>query len=721
MIKKTKRAAAFISAAVMAASMLILPVSAESTSAEKTVAQIVSEMTTQQKVEQMMMISLRPWQDTEGGEYKNVTALNKELTELIREHSFAGVCLFAPNIHDVRQTVALTTELQQASLDSECGIPMLISADQEGGSIYRLTTGTPTCGNMAIGASRNPDLAEENAKILGSEIMALGINTDLAPVLDVNNNPSSPVINVRSFSSDPAIVAVMGMQYISGLHSEGVITTCKHFPGHGDTSTDSHTGLPLINKSYDELKELELFPYYTAIESGTDMIMTALIQFPQIEKGTYTSISTGEEITIPATLSKTIITGILRDDLCYDGVVITDSMIMSAIKENIDPVDAAALAMNADVDILLEPMAIQNVGDIAKMEKYIKDVAARVESGDIPMSTVDRSVTRILTMKKERGLLSYKAPDAENALKVVGSAEHREKALEIAQSAVTLVKNDNDLLPLDLGENGRAAYFFPYDNVENTMTFALERLKKQGVVSEGVTADCICYYDRTADEFEQNIKDSDVVIVALEMYSAATIDNSNEARGWQSRFVDDLIRLAHKNDKRVVYISAHIPYDTARFADADAVLAAYCANGMDELPTDGGENAAYGVNYPAALITAFGGSSPTAKLPVDIYEVDENGVYNMDKVAYSFGFGLEYASKEEPKPEPENVPADDENKQPETSNEQETGEPEKPDAKSEPAAQADNSSNPKTGTQGVMLICTAALAAAAAVVSKKRR
>ena len=632
---KIKKIAAMLSAAAMSVSMLTaVPAAAESS--EKTVADMVAAMTTQQKVEQMIMITFRPW------EGKNVTALNEQQRKLIEDHNFAGVCLFAANIQSVEQTVALTNEIQQAALKSDCGIPMLISADQEGGSIYRLTTGTPTSGNMALGATNDPSLAEENAKILGSEIMSLGINNDFAPVVDVNNNPSNPVINIRSFSSNPELVSEMATSYIKGLQSEGVITTCKHFPGHGDTGVDSHTGLPLIDKSYDELKELELVPY-AEVCKDTDMIMTAHIQFPQIEKATYTSRANGEKISLPATLSKTMITDVLRGDYGFDGVVTTDAMLMSAIDVNFDPIDAAVLAMNADVDIILEPVYIQSAEGITKIEQYVKDVVKQVENGNIPMETINKSVTRILTMKQERGVLDYTAPSAENAKKIVGSTEHREKALEIAEKGVTLVKNDDDLLPLKLEDGAKVAYFYPYANVENTIYFALDRLKKEGVVPETVTTDCILLQGHNAAEFEENVKNSDIVILAYEMYSASNIDKTNEARGWQARFSDDLIELAHENDKKVVYLSANIPYDVARFQEADAIVAAYNANGMGTLPVDGQENPAYGVNYPAALITIFGGNSPTGKLPVDVYAVDENSQYT-DEILYEQGYGLEYKS-----------------------------------------------------------------------------
>ena len=716
---KIKKLTALLSAAAVSLSMLGTSAFAEGEDPTAVIKQMVDSMDTREKVEQMIMITLRPWNAE--GENESVTSLNDDLTYFIESHNFGGVCLYADNVQTTAQTVELTNQIQQAAKNSYCGIPMLISADQEGGRIFRLGTGTPTCGNMALGATNDPELAYENAKILASEIKALGINTDLAPVIDVNNNPSNPVIGLRSFSSDPEIVGAMGEKYVEGLQSEGIITTCKHFPGHGDTSVDSHTGLPLINKTYDELKKVELAPYSSIIDK-TDMIMTAHIQFPKIETGEYVSKSTGEKINIPATLSKTIITDILRKDLGYDGVVITDSMVMSAIKENFGLVDSATLAINAGVDMILEPLPVQNVSDFYEIDQYVAMIEAQIENGVIPMETIDKSVTRILTMKQERGLLDYKPADVDNALKIVGSAENREKALQIAEKAVTLVKNDGDLLPLDLGENGKAAYFYPYDNVENTMAFALDRLKKDGVVSDGVTADCICYQNHTADEYEETVKNCDVVILSVEMYSLANLDKTSN-RGWQAVFADDIIELSHKNGKKVVFLSANMPYDVARFTEADAILAAYCATGMDELPVDGQENVAYGVNYPAALITIFGGNDPVGKLPIDVYSIDENTQYT-DEILYELGYGLSY---KQIAPEP-----DDESSLPDESSEAVSSAPDditqessaaanesgKTDSSSKASSTA-STSNPSTGA-GVSVAVITLLAGAAVTLKKKR-
>ncbi len=602
---------------------------------------IISGMTLEQKIAQMLSISLQYWSD--GDSTENTTALNDKQKALLTKYDFGGITLFGKNITGTEQAVRLTAEIQAAALASEPGIPMLISADQEGGDITRLVTGTKTCGNMALGAAGDTETACDNAAIIGRELYALGINNDFAPVLDVNSNPANPIIGVRSFSSDPALVAKLGTAYIKGLEYEGVITTMKHFPGHGDTDTDSHTGLPLVDKSLDELKAFELVPFAAAAETA-DMVMTAHIQFPQIETQTYTSKDSGEEIYLPATLSKTIITDILRGDLGFDGVVITDAMQMDAIKVNFDPVDAAVLAINADVDILLEPLFILDDASAEAIGKYISDVAGAVKDGRIPESQIDDSVMRIISLKIEKGLFN-KPINTDEAVKqakeIVGSFRQHDWELSNAQKAITLIKNDDNTLPLKMQDGGKVAFFYPYEGEENIMTFVLDRLKAHETVPESVTADCHCVTEKSAAEFEDMISDSEAVILAVETYKLPNMDASSE-KGWQAVFADELIETAHRLGKKVVVLSMQLPYDAARYTAADALLCVYCAQDMPEIPTEyNGETKAYGVNYPAALMTVFGGNKPTGKLPVDVPELDENTKYT-DEILYPIGYGLTY-------------------------------------------------------------------------------
>ncbi len=560
--------------------------------------------------------------------------------------------MFKQNCADTAQTVKLTASVQDAARASEQGIPMIISADQEGGNITRLATGTMTCGNMALGAAGDAQSAWDNASIIGSELAAVGINTDYAPDADVNNNPSNPVINVRSFSSDPELVADLALAFVQGLESEGVISTVKHYPSHGDTDTDSHTGLPMINKSYDELKQTELVPFFAAAEKA-DMIMTAHIQFPRIESGTYRSVSSGEEMILPATLSSKMIKDILRGDIGYDGVVTTDAMLMEANNANFDPIDAAVLAINADVEIILEPVQIRSTADISAQGEYIGKLAAAVNDGRIVESEIDDSVIRIISLKLEKGIIGAEAVDADAAVKtaktIVGSKEHHDKELEVALRAIILVKNEDNTLPLVMRENEKVAFFFPYAGEENTMTFALDRLKSDGIIPESVTAECHAFTENSASDdyegitddvagYEEMIKGCKAVIIATETYRAENMDRTDEKRAWQAVFSDRMTALAHKNGIRVIHLSMHMPYDAVRYSDADAVLCAYCGNDMPVIPTEyNGETKTYGVNYPAALITVFGGSTPTGKLPVDLPAYIEGKGYT-DEIVYPSGY-----------------------------------------------------------------------------------
>ena len=435
-----------------------------------------------------------------------------------------------------------------------------------------------------------------------------------------------------------------------------MISTVKHFPGHGDTGIDSHSGLPVIDKSLDELKELELVPF-AAVSETADMVMTAHIQFPQIEKETYTSKSTGESITLPATLSRTIIKGLLRDEMGYNGVVTTDVMLMDAIDANFSQTEAAILAINADVDIILEPMYIVDEKSIGNMEDYISALADAVRTGRIAESEIDDSVIRIVSLKLEKGLFGSAPADIGEAISraknVVGSKEHHDKELETAERAITLIKNDDGTLPLRLSENEKVAYFYPFSGGENTMTFALGRLKDEGILPESVTAECHCMTEKSPSSdydglindvrsYEDLIRNSSAVIIAVETYRRENMDRTDPKRAWQAVFTDEMTALAHKNGVKVVFLSMHMPYDAVRYSEADAILCAYCGQEMPSVPTEyNGDTTAYGVNYPAALITVFGGSTPTGTLPVDLPAYIEGKGYT-DEVVYPLGYGLNY-------------------------------------------------------------------------------
>lgn len=235
----------------------------------------ISNMTLDEKIGQMLMLELRYWED-ENGNLKEVTELNDDIKNAILKYKIGGVILFAENVQDTKQTTKLTHNIQKAAIENGLD-PLFISIDQEGGIVVRLATGTSLPGNMALGATRDKDLAYQYGKIIADEIKALGINVNLAPVMDTNNNPNNPVIGLRSISSNPELVGELGSEVVKGIQDQGVSAAIKHFPGHGDTATDSHLGLPVVDKSYEEIEKLELVPFKKAANEGVDMIMTAHI------------------------------------------------------------------------------------------------------------------------------------------------------------------------------------------------------------------------------------------------------------------------------------------------------------------------------------------------------------------------------------------------------------------------------------------------------------
>ena len=601
-------------ALMMVVGAFIMPMNQKTVMAANGIRSVVSNMTTRQKVAQMIMPALRTWES--GDDTVPATTLSDEQKAVLTKYSFGGVIIYGQNIEEAGQTTQLISSMQEANAMGGAVSSLLVSIDQEGGYITRLSTGTSMPGNMAIAATNDPDNAYLAGDVIGSELSVQGINVDFAPVMDVNNNPSNPIIGVRSFSDDPRIVSQYGARFIDGLHNNHVMAALKHFPGHGDTDTDSHTGLPLIEKTYDQLKELELIPF-TQVASSADFVMTAHIQYPNIETGTYTSISTGEEVYLPATLSKTILTDILRKDIGFEGVIVTDAMEMDAIASHFDPMDAARLAINAGANMLLVPVDISSPDDIKELDDYINGIVAGIDSGLISMDCVNDSVYRILKAKSKYGLMNDDSlnelqklelitPDPELARQVVGSKEHHDIEWKIALEAVTSIKNDN---AYPISADKKVTILYSNDNQKNSIDFAKALLVAEGKVTSPDNIISICAKDASKESLTAAIKGADTVIMLSVSYSK---EASNED------LVHELIAKTHDNGGKFILLSAHLPYELSSFADADALIACYNSRGMDMVPTGESNRPKYGANIPAAIYAIFGGSDITGTLPVSI-------------------------------------------------------------------------------------------------------
>lgn len=619
---------------------------------------IFDSMTLEEKVSQMIIPAIRRWDedneadDDDRGKDVNdestrgepVTELNDETKKILTDFSFGGVILFSENFVDTEQTVKLIREINEANEEGDNKTELFICADEEGGNVARLTSGTAFCGNMALSATQDTDNIETESQLIAKELSEVGINVDFAPVCDVNNNPSNPVIGVRSFSDDPEVVKENTKHYIKGIHSENIMTSAKHFPGHGNTETDSHTGLPLINLSEEELEKVEFIPFEGCIEEGTDFIMTAHIQYPQIEKETYKSIGDGSEIYLPATLSDDIITGILREKLGYDGLVVTDAMVMDAIYNNFEPLDSARYAINAGEDIILMPIFLNSPDSIQQMRDYIDGIVDMVEKGDIKEERINESVLRILNTKQKYGLLDGKPATDETvdesvdtALEVVGSESNHDTEWEITEKAITMLKNDGSVIPLDASK--KSLLLYPIEDHRLSLEYAIERLKSDGIIDESADIEVKSYDGLKPEDAKALAEGYENVVLVSELFNAAGLDPSTED-GEKAAFIDALIDSVHDGGGKFVLISSRLPYDTARFQKADGILVAYSDRGMTEMPEEDGESSIYGPNIPVAAYTAFGGNKPSGKLPIEIPKINDDYTYS-DQILYERGFGLE--------------------------------------------------------------------------------
>jgi beta-N-acetylhexosaminidase len=359
--------------------------------------------------------------------------------EVVAKYRLGGVIYFnwANNIGRPGQIAEFSSGLQAGvpaladpGDDMPARIPLLIGTDAETGQANQIgPPATQFPGAMALAATQDPANTRTAYAITGTELRAMGINACFAPVADTNLNPANPVIGVRSFSSDPAVVCDHVTAAVDGLQSDaGISAASKHFPGHGDTTTDSHSGLPVITHVPLDWELLDAPPFRAAIAAGCDMIMTGHLSFPALDP-------TGA----PATLSEQMLSGLLREKLGYDGVIITDSLRMRGIRQGCDDGEVAVRALSAGADLLLEP---------AEPDTAVEAIRAATESGRLALSQIDASVRRILTMKSDRVVFDTPSAGSAAVVDTVGSIDHHTWADRIAAATITVLTDDENLVPL---------------------------------------------------------------------------------------------------------------------------------------------------------------------------------------------------------------------------------------------------------------------------------
>ena len=342
-----------------------------------------SVMTPEEKVGQLFCVSL-----------SDSDTLTDTDEALLRDCHFGNIILFSANIRSAAQLAALTASLMDA-VSADTGIPPFIAVDQEGGNVMRLLDAAAAPPAMAVGSTGDPGLAWRLGELMGAQLRTLGINVDFAPVADVNSNPDNPVIGARSYSEDPAAAAAFVSSFTQGLQSSGVLACIKHFPGHGDTDLDSHTDLPEVTKDRASLEKTELVPFRAGIAAGAAMTMVGHILYPAL----------GAE-DVPASLSEAVIEGVLRDELGFSGLVVTDSLSMGAVTDTWGEAEACVMAVNAGADLL----CVNDSADALRTD--YEAVLQAVMDGRIRTERLDQAVLRILSAKYEYNVLGGARPSA---------------------------------------------------------------------------------------------------------------------------------------------------------------------------------------------------------------------------------------------------------------------------------------------------------------------
>ncbi|WLQ42996.1 glycoside hydrolase family 3 protein [Streptomyces laculatispora] len=518
--------------------------------------------------------------------------------EMIAKYHVGGIIYFtwAHNTRDPHQIADLSNGIQRAGLAGPTPLPLLVSTDQEHGIVCRV--GEPATlmpGAMALGAGRSRSDAREAGQIAGAELAAIGICQNYAPDADVNVNPANPVIGVRSFGSDPQSVAGMVAAQVKGYQSAGIASTAKHFPGHGDTSTDSHTGLPVIGHTREQWAELDEPPFRAAIAAGIDSIMTAHIVVPALDPA--------ED---PATLSRPILTGILREELGYDGVVVTDSLGMEGVRTKYGDKRVPVLAVQAGVDQLLNPPSL----DVSW-----NALLAAVKSGEISEARIEESILRILRLKTKLGLFEDPFVSHRGVDRTVGTRSHLAAADRIAEHTTTLLANEGSLLPLSRRSH-RNLLVVGADPASPsgttgppTATLAAE-FKELGYAATALSTG-------TAPA-QANI---DAAVAAAQGKDAVVVGTYNVTATSSQR---TLVRALAATGVPVITVAIRNPYDIAQLAGTGyaASLAAYSW-------TD--------VELRAAARVIAGRAEPEGTLPVPVQRADDPA-----QVLYPVGYGLSY-------------------------------------------------------------------------------
>ncbi len=507
------------------------------------------------------------------------TTPSQAVIDLIQKQHVGSIILFKRNIEDAQQVYELTQYLQRLAREAGHRYPLLIMIDQENGMVRRFGQSTTIFpGNMALGAIGSEDIAYAIAEATGRELRALGINMNLAPDVDVNNNAANPVIGVRSFGEDPQLVARLGATMVRGYSAAGILTTLKHFPGHGDTAIDSHLALPVVPYTMERLEAIELLPFRCAIAAGADSVMLAHMYLPALM----------QEEMVPATISHTIVTGLLREKLGFTGLIVSDCMEMHALSESVGTEQGTVKALQAGIDLVLVSHTY------ARQQGSIDAIHVAIRQGTLSAERICDAAEQVLQLKAKT--LSWNTLPDKKGLTIIGNEAHQRLRDQAYARSTTLVKNTRGLLPLHLRPEQHLLLLFLQPTVfsgavdiEFPGDALIEYVRSHHKQTESLTLTAHSTpHDRI--HMERSVKNADIILVITA--------NANQD-SYQSTIVHSLLETG----KPVIGIAAYNPYDLLAFPELDTYLVTY------------------EYTQPAFIAAArvlFGETRPQGKLPVTL-------------------------------------------------------------------------------------------------------
>jgi beta-N-acetylhexosaminidase len=573
-----------------------------------------------------------------------VTELPKELAQMISTSNVGGIVLFAENVQEIAQVVKLTHDIQQAAVKSAHGKPLIIAMDQEGGRVARFAKMTGFSGNMAIGASypqHGTHFATQVNTVIAKELKVLGINNNYAPVVDVNTNVDNPVINTRSFGESASQVSVLGASAVTAIQAQGVMATLKHFPGHGDTHVDSHLGLPRVDHDRATIDKVDLAPFSWAIEHAKPaMIMTAHIQYPVLDNSLFVSKS-GEKLMRPATMSRKILTTLLREKMGFEGIIATDALDMAGVTHFFTDVEAVVETFVAGADLAVMPFKVRTPADIDNFYYFIKAVAkaltSRIEVDEYQLAEFEQSIARLNRYKKQYVEKNSKsmAQKLLTATAVIANENHINTEQALANAAITLLKNNQEL-PLNIAGIKRLHLIVANQQELAALTYALNRELQNTLSTSAVEKITISHFiaDSITDNSISNkqmqslLSEADIVIATVDIKTASLVDlggmddlipsygsaAQQQEKLTYSSFLKQQLILARKLRTPSILIAKGSPFLINEYSElADSVL----LNFDDRLfETDNQHVISPGFNASMAVI--FNEKQAQGKLPVTL-------------------------------------------------------------------------------------------------------